>query len=155
MFSVITKYHKGRHSLFLYNSEIFYAFTQDILRSPKYICGINEYMTQQNLIDLGLNESSTLKKVYETAHAIQQAIHNRDGESLTSILKNYIPMGNAMDTAISTLKKNRSSVVASCSSAFSNGAIEGINRKIKTLKRACYGFTNMSHFRTRILLIVK
>ena len=123
--------------------------------NTKYICGINEYMTQQNLIDLGLNESSTLKKVYETAHAIQQAIHNRDGESLTSILKNYIPMGNAMDTAISTLKKNRSSVVASCSSAFSNGAIEGINRKIKTLKRACYGFTNMSHFRTRILLIVK
>ncbi len=33
MFSVVTKYHKGRHSLFLYNSEIFYAFTQDILRS--------------------------------------------------------------------------------------------------------------------------
>ncbi|MBF9193691.1 transposase [Lactiplantibacillus plantarum] len=34
MFSVVTKYHKGRHSLFLYNLEIFYAFTQDILRSP-------------------------------------------------------------------------------------------------------------------------
>ncbi|MCG0770735.1 UDP-galactopyranose mutase [Lactiplantibacillus plantarum] len=33
MFSVVTKYHKGRHPLFLYNSEIFYAFTQDILRS--------------------------------------------------------------------------------------------------------------------------
>ncbi len=33
MFSVVTKYHKGRHSLFLYNSEIFYACTQDILRS--------------------------------------------------------------------------------------------------------------------------
>ena len=33
MFSVVTKYHKGRHSLFLYNLEIFCAFTQDILRS--------------------------------------------------------------------------------------------------------------------------
>ncbi|WP_428898593.1 DUF5776 domain-containing protein [Lentilactobacillus otakiensis] len=33
---MVTKYHKGRHSLFLYNSEIFYAFTQDILRSPQY-----------------------------------------------------------------------------------------------------------------------
>ncbi|MCT0495049.1 hypothetical protein EFM20_02815 [Lactiplantibacillus plantarum] len=32
---MITKYHKGRHSLFLYNSEIFYAFTQDILYSHK------------------------------------------------------------------------------------------------------------------------
>ncbi|RDF14033.1 hypothetical protein CNR30_08180 [Levilactobacillus brevis] len=35
MFSVVTKYHKGRHSLFLYNSEIFYTFTQDILRSRR------------------------------------------------------------------------------------------------------------------------
>ena len=38
MFSVVTKYHKGRHSLFLYNSEIFYAFTQDILRSLILLC---------------------------------------------------------------------------------------------------------------------
>ncbi|MCC6116296.1 restriction endonuclease subunit S [Lactiplantibacillus plantarum] len=37
MFSVVTKYHKGRHSLFLYNSEIFYAFTQDILRSHTFV----------------------------------------------------------------------------------------------------------------------
>ncbi|QEA48564.1 hypothetical protein FGL79_01090 [Latilactobacillus curvatus] len=37
MFSVVTKYHKGRHSLFLYNSEIFYAFTQDILRSQFFV----------------------------------------------------------------------------------------------------------------------
>ncbi|AYM03908.1 hypothetical protein D8911_13315 [Levilactobacillus brevis] len=37
MFSVVTKYHKGRHSLFLYNSEIFYAFTQDILRSRIFL----------------------------------------------------------------------------------------------------------------------
>lgn len=42
MFSVVTKYHKGRHSLFLYNSEIFYAFTQDILRS-RYGVGKNLY----------------------------------------------------------------------------------------------------------------
>ncbi|MGA3419677.1 WxL protein host-binding domain-containing protein, partial [Lactiplantibacillus plantarum] len=39
MFSVVTKYHKGRHSLFLYNSEIFYAFTQDILRSHRLQAG--------------------------------------------------------------------------------------------------------------------
>ncbi|MCT4460652.1 hypothetical protein EFS33_10110 [Lactiplantibacillus plantarum] len=35
---MVTKYHKGRHSLFLYNSEIFYAFTQDILRSQSCSC---------------------------------------------------------------------------------------------------------------------
>ncbi|AYM03556.1 hypothetical protein D8911_11385 [Levilactobacillus brevis] len=41
MFSVVTKYHKGRHSLFLYNSEIFYAFTQDILRSLLFLWKTN------------------------------------------------------------------------------------------------------------------
>ncbi|MEK1349759.1 transposase [Limosilactobacillus fermentum] len=43
----------------------------------------------------------------------------------------------------------------SCESAFSNGPIEGINRKIKALKRICYGFKNMDNFYARILLIVK
>lgn len=45
MFSVVTKYHKGRHSLFLYNSEIFYAFTQDILRSLGLLLGAYHQIT--------------------------------------------------------------------------------------------------------------
>ncbi|MCG0724715.1 2,5 diketo-D-gluconic acid-like reductase [Lactiplantibacillus plantarum] len=56
MFSVITKYHKGRHSLFLYNSEIFYAFTQDILRSLNLLNHSSEAMT---LAYLGLDQAST------------------------------------------------------------------------------------------------
>ncbi|WP_423789898.1 transposase [Liquorilactobacillus nagelii] len=43
----------------------------------------------------------------------------------------------------------------SCGSSLSNGPIKGINRKIKALKRICYGFKNMNHFYARILLIVK
>ncbi|MFP5527413.1 transposase [Peptococcus simiae] len=34
-----------------------------------------------------------------------------------------------------------------------NGPIEGINNKIKVLKRTAYGYGNYSHFRNRILLI--
>jgi hypothetical protein len=40
----------------------------------QYFREFNEYMTQQNLIDLGLSTSSKLKYVYETAHQIQEAI---------------------------------------------------------------------------------
>ena len=50
MFSVITKYHKGRHSLFLYNSEIFYAFTQDILRSQQKTALVCAFMTKAPLL---------------------------------------------------------------------------------------------------------
>ena len=36
-----------------------------------------------------------------------------------------------------------------------NGPIEGINNKIKVLKRNAYGSRNYSHFRNRIILITK
>ena len=39
--------------------------------------------------------------------------------------------------------------------AISNGPIEGINNKIKVLKRVAYGFSNFSHFRDRILLMTR
>lgn len=56
MFSVVTKYHKGRHSLFLYNSEIFYAFTQDILRSQIFIIVSSQYaLLGKKIIQIVLN----------------------------------------------------------------------------------------------------
>ena len=36
---------------------------------------------------------------------------------------------------------------------FSNGPVEGINRRIKSLKRSCFGFRNLDNFRKRIALI--
>ncbi|TLQ40146.1 transposase, partial [Ruoffia tabacinasalis] len=36
-----------------------------------------------------------------------------------------------------------------------NGPIEGINNKIKVLKRTAYGYRNYSHFRDRILLMTR
>ncbi|TXJ64982.1 hypothetical protein FGO88_15270, partial [Lactiplantibacillus plantarum] len=53
MFSVVTKYHKGRHSLFLYNSEIFYAFTQDILRSHAKHCKTTSMIIDRKIKKLG------------------------------------------------------------------------------------------------------
>ena len=35
-----------------------------------------------------------------------------------------------------------------------NGYIEGINNKIKVIKRVSYGYTNFFHFRNRIMHIV-
>ena len=35
-----------------------------------------------------------------------------------------------------------------------NGYIEGINNKIKVIKRIAYGYTNFTHFRNRIMYII-
>ena len=35
-----------------------------------------------------------------------------------------------------------------------NGYIEGINNKIKVIKRIAYGYTNFTHFRNRIMYMI-
>ena len=55
-----------------------------------------------------------------------------------------------MDIAIQTLRQNRKYVLNSDKFEYSNGPLEGINRKIKTLKRTCYGFANQKFFFLRI-----
>lgn len=138
------------------NWRLFHQDTEKINRSKtQYFRGLNEYMTQQNLIDLGLSTNSKLKYTYETAHQIQEAIKKQDSKKLRQVLTNYQKQQSPMDTSITTLKKNLKYVSNSCESPLSNGPIEGINRKIKALKRICYGFKNMDHFYARILLIVK
>lgn len=61
-----------------------------------------------------------------------------------------------MDTAIQTLRQNRKYVLNSAKFEYSNGPLEGINRKIKTLKRTCYGFANQKFFfKNRLYFFVK
>ena len=59
-------------------------------------------------------------------------------------------VSSLMDTAIQTLRQNRKYVLNSAKFEYSNGPLEGINRKIKTLKRTCYGFANQKFFFLRI-----
>ncbi|MDB7681361.1 transposase, partial [Ligilactobacillus ruminis] len=68
-------------------------------------------------------------------------------ERLIDVLENYRRSGQNMDIAISTLKKNMIAVLNSVEYDFSNGSVEGINRRIKSLKRSCFGFRNLDNFR--------
>ncbi|WP_145993364.1 transposase, partial [Secundilactobacillus pentosiphilus] len=61
----------------------------------------------------------------------------------------------SMDTVMNTFRKNRQAILNACCYHNSNGPLEGINRKIKTLKRNCYGFRNLNNFFNRISLIQK
>lgn len=92
---------------------------------------------------------------YNTQHLIREAIYLKNPESLTNIIKNYTQQNSSMDTTIRTLSKNLNRVVACCNSPYSNDPIEGINRKIKALKRSCYGFKSLNHFYAKILFNCK
>lgn len=117
---------------------------------PVYLRGINEYMTKQNAVDLITSKFSDFKAVYLTYQDLTRALDQRDKDLLQAVLNDYQTTNTEMDTTIQTLKKNQKAVINSTQYEFSNGPLEGINRKIKTLKRTCYGFANQTFFFLRI-----
>ena len=58
-------------------------------------------------------------------------------------------------TTFQTLNKYLDSIENSCKYTLSNGHLEGINNKIKTIKRSGYGYRNFKHLRARILISFK
>ncbi|PRY71608.1 ISL3 family transposase [Alkalibacterium olivapovliticus] len=64
-------------------------------------------------------------------------------------LKRYIR------TTMQTLEKYSGSISNSCTYTLSNGHLEGINNKIKTMKRSGYGYRNFRNLRARILISFK
>ncbi len=120
---------------------------------PVFLRGINEYMTQQNAVDLALSADPRLASAYQSYQDLLADIRGHRVQDLGTLLNNYQPKHSAMDTAMTSLKKNYQAVINSCRFSYSNGPIEGINRKIKTLKRNGYGFRNLTNFFNRIALI--
>ncbi|EHO22132.1 hypothetical protein HMPREF9466_00221 [Fusobacterium necrophorum subsp. funduliforme 1_1_36S] len=58
-----------------------------------------------------------------------------------------------MQTAWKTLRKYRKYIRNSLETSYTNGALEGMNNFIKSVKRVAFGFRRFSHFRQRILII--
>ena len=102
-------------------------------------------MTRQNAVDL--ITSKFFAEVYQTYPDITKALKERDSELLESTILDYQKNKYRNGYTIQTLHHNVKFVLNSAKFNYSNGPLEGINRKIKTLKRTCYGFANQNFFK--------
>ena len=57
-----------------------------------------------------------------------------------------------MRTALTSLEKYLDSIENAFTYTLSNGPIEGINNKIKTIKRSDYGYRSFKNLRNRVLI---
>ena len=57
-----------------------------------------------------------------------------------------------MIIALRTLKKYMKYIENMFESNITNGVIEGLNNKIKSIKRTAFGYSNFSDFKKRILI---
>ncbi|HAX1133904.1 TPA: transposase, partial [Enterococcus faecium] len=57
-----------------------------------------------------------------------------------------------MIQALKTFRQSEEAIVNALNYHYSNGLVEGINNKIKVIKRTAYGYRNFSNFRNRIFI---
>jgi len=123
---------------------------------------------RKNKTDLDTPEAEVLARLFTYAPALKTAYDFR--EALTAIFEQDLTKTQATQ-AIQTWRKEVETSDLKCFDPFlttldtyldeitnyflqrqSSGFVEGLNNKIKVLKRRCYGLTNLNHFFQRLSL---
>ena len=69
------------------------------------------------------------------------------------ISKDYTNVSEEMKQTIRTYRKYEEYIINSLKYPYSNGICEGINNKIKLIKRITYGFRNFENFKLKIFYV--
>ena len=110
-------------------------------------------MCEVDILHYIMNLDSELKESYELYQYVRHYIKTKDFEHLKKTLKNkWNSVSSYMRTAIKTINKYINYVENTMKYDYNNGILEGINNKIKVIKRISFGYRCFRHFKTRILI---
>ena len=105
-----------------------------------------------------INYSEDLRKLYREKEELLQLVQEENKVKAIKKLTSWIKRN--LESDIPSLKKCAKTyfnwveeIRNAIKVPYSNGAMEGYNNKIKTLKRVAFGFRNFSNFKARILLM--
>lgn len=104
-------------------------------------------------LELVLKQSARLRKAYEYKELFRE-IYEKVNDKEEGRLKFIEWLENAKSIytdVISTIRKNLDSICNYFLSRTTNGAMEGINNRLKLIKRQAYGFMNFDNMRNRFL----
>lgn len=120
-------------------------------REPQWFPHLKDQKTQEQVVWQGLETDSTLERTYLCGHKMAEAIRSNDLSKLVFALQEKQGVGARLAAVIHTFRHNQlfieNMIQTRC---LSNGPIEGVNRKIKQIKRTAFGLTNWRRFETRI-----
>ena len=109
-------------------------------------------LSSKDKVDYLLEKSPELEANFN----VYQAIRHNNFKRFESIVKKYLAnkkkISKKMIVALRTLKKYMKYIENMFESNITNGVIEGLNNKIKSIKRTAFGYSNFSNFKKRILI---
>ena len=125
----------------------------DSMHYAKRKC-FNKWMSLRDIVDYLLAQDEELKNTYELYQSLLFAIKTKNEDLLNNILMSeHKNVSDYMKTAIRTAKKHSEYIINMVKYSYNNGVIEGINNKIKVIKRIAFGYRSFYHFRNRILIM--
>jgi Transposase and inactivated derivatives len=119
---------------------------------PQKYSLFKDFLSEREIVEYLLSLDDDLKSTYELYQDIIYAISYKNIDGLEKAIEKKRAKRKEVTTALSTLKKYFDSISNSLKYPYSNGPVEGINNKIKVLKRVSYGFRRFKNFKKRILI---
>ena len=117
----------------------------------------------QEIINDSLNLSPDLEEAYNLTQIFLAGVREVKYEDAENWISSWIralqesrnkEFNKLADTFINWKKEIINSFIRFGEKKLHNGYIEGMNNKIKVIKRIAYGYTNFTHFRNRIMYMV-
>ena len=116
----------------------------------------DKWMTPRGVAEYLVSFDETLFNTHRIGHDLIKAVHDNDIEAFNEALADskLCQVSKGLKRIVRTFTKYNSYIDnALAYPMYTNGAIEGINNKIKVIKRVAYSYRNYRNFRNRILLI--
>ena len=118
-----------------------------------YHRSFKKLMREIDIINYLIDLDPELKATYKLYHNIRHCIEKKNFSLLNQILSNAsVLISDYMKTSIKSIKKYIEYIKNSFKYNYTNGILEGINNKIKVIKRIAFGYRSFYHFRNRILI---
>lgn len=115
------------------------------------------FISQKEIVEHILDFDYSFRMIYDLIQNILFAIREKNFDTLKTLLQEFKPeefgeIYSKIKTAISTAIKHLEKIKNTLNTNYNNGKIEGINNKIKIIKRVSYGYRSFDNFRLRIFL---
>src|SRR5690554_3599370 len=118
----------------------------------KYHHSFKNQMREIDIINYLLDLDPELKASYKLYHNVRFCIKNKNFKLLKKTLADFDGVSDYMKTSIKTIKRHFDYVGNCLIYGYNNGILEGINNKIKVIKRIAFGYKCFYHFKNRILI---
>lgn len=143
-----------QYKLFKNNWKLLLADVVSLEDNLRYNRNLRKHVTTYELLEHILEIDEVLANTYEIYQKILECFRNKDIEKLKYILENADDnISHEMKVSLESYRKNIKYIENTMNVDISNGRIEGLNNRIKTINKVCYGLRSFENFRKRALLL--